>query len=550
MRAGEQEHGGSAETDEQRAFAQARGPAVGAFAQFAAATEIFQLAAAALRIADPVPHHPLQPRRIGDELFVAQQAGAAHGVADPAQVDVLFLQKAVVAERIVRRNLDAGQAPVQLHAQAFGEAAIVEVLALPLPVLAERIQQQAEHEQQQESGNVDPVGFDVGIQDEGQAHRRREQVRAQQAAAHAPAEVHRQPIGGVELPFERRNYRRQRRRRARIRQHRIGFGQGFGMALLVAIEGFHLPEHVPVMLRHRAFSGRRTGERTPTRLHGRQRGRRRVGEAARTTQVEDQIALVVGEQVRRHLIHAQAGHHVVQMELHHLRGAAGGFARMAVPQGQQQLAMRGDEHAELAVLPVARFAADADGFRRVAGGERQMPHLRLRQQTAETRQAFRRGEIAFVFFLRHRQRRHQFDAERQRFLRYELIAAFGQGRDQAQGQGGEIALQPLEKTPHRRAQAGFFFRQQIAMRGEADAKADARIVGVGQLGQGGTRGEVDGRSNAERRRCRPRYYRPILGECHEASGRNVAVVGVGRGLRASGRNAGGCRNACGYGASH
>ena len=132
-RSGDEQHGGPGQAGEQRAFAQPRRPTIITLALGTAAPEIFQLPAIAVFVADPVLHHPRQPGRVGARALVAQQAGATHRMPDPAQVHVLFLQEAVIAEGIVRRNLHAGQAPVQLHAQAFGQAAVVEVFALPLP---------------------------------------------------------------------------------------------------------------------------------------------------------------------------------------------------------------------------------------------------------------------------------------------------------------------------------------------------------------------------------------------------------------------------------
>ncbi len=58
-------------------------------------------------------------------------------MADPAEFDILFLQKAVIGEAHPVRGGHASDGPVSLYTQTLGEHAIVEVAAVPTAPVAE-----------------------------------------------------------------------------------------------------------------------------------------------------------------------------------------------------------------------------------------------------------------------------------------------------------------------------------------------------------------------------------------------------------------------------
>src|SRR4051794_26562113 len=96
-----------------------------------AALVVIPLAAAA-GTPDPLVDHARERVRIARRRRdLGLESGRAHCVPDPAELDVLLLQEVVVRELRIGGHRQTRAAPVRLHAQAFGERAIVEILAMP-----------------------------------------------------------------------------------------------------------------------------------------------------------------------------------------------------------------------------------------------------------------------------------------------------------------------------------------------------------------------------------------------------------------------------------
>ena len=138
--------------------------------------------------------------------------------------------------------------------------------------------------------------------------------------------------------------------------------------------------------------------------------------------------------------------------------------------------MRGGEHAELGVLAITRLAAQMDRGVVVARGHRQGAHAALGEQRMEARQRCGVGEVALVFLARHRQGDDEFDAQRQRFLGHQLVAAFGQRRDHAQWQLRVVRLQAAQEGAHLGPEEGLLLGDQVAMRRQPDAQPQPRTL--------------------------------------------------------------------------
>ena len=127
--------------------------------------------------ADPIGDHDVDPRlglRRGCQCGF--QSGSAHHVADPFQAGVLLLQEVVVRECRARTLAQPRPLPVGLDAQAFGERAVIQVLALPVAAAGHPGDRHAGEEHGEESVNHQILAGDVGVREECGAHQARKQI--------------------------------------------------------------------------------------------------------------------------------------------------------------------------------------------------------------------------------------------------------------------------------------------------------------------------------------------------------------------------------------
>ncbi len=151
-----------------------------------------------LAVADPF-HQRERQALTGDlPIGIAARPGDAHDVADPAQFGVLRLQEIVVRELGFAVAGDAGGRQIELHAQAFRQRAVVQVLAMPALALRQHLRARGQREKQQEPDHVDLLGAQVREQDEHEAHQEGEEMRDPQDAQGQLLVVDRQPVGHAE----------------------------------------------------------------------------------------------------------------------------------------------------------------------------------------------------------------------------------------------------------------------------------------------------------------------------------------------------------------
>ncbi len=348
-RRGEQQRHRAGKADSQADAAHCLGVAMAQLAFMASAPVVAPLAGRAA-IADPVLDHPDQARVAADRA--ATEVHAAHHVADPAQFHVLLLQEGVVGEAHPVHGRHAGDAPERLHAQAFGQHAVVEVAPVPFAPLADPGHRHAEGEQRQHRGQQRAVCQQFGIDHQQQAGDDRKHVHHQQAALHALAEVDRQPVGAREHRLDGARGRWNRHRRIVGQQPARGGGDLGYVLARIRVEFAQMVEQAAVALRHRALARRGAVAGEPARVQ------RAVdlafGPVARAGDVIDEVAVVVGQQVGRGVLAGQARHLAVQVVVHDLGGNAGGRRRAPVPKREQHLAVRGHVDPVLRVLAVAR----------------------------------------------------------------------------------------------------------------------------------------------------------------------------------------------------
>ncbi len=144
----------------------------------------------------------------------------------------------------------------------------------------------------------------------------------------------------------------------------------------------------------------------------------------------------------------------MQMETDDLRGAAQTIRLASIPQRQQHMAVTGNEDAGPGVLLVAGWAVTSDLFVAVARAQRQREQFGLLQLLFEHRPACGAFEIVAIQRHRQRQRRHHAQAEIEGNLCHQLVAAFGQRRQQGQRQVGVALLQLEEEVAYSPLQCG------------------------------------------------------------------------------------------------
>ena len=137
----------------------------------------------------------------------------------------------------------------------------------------------------------------------------------------------------------------------------------------------------------------------------------------------------------------------LELEAHDLRGAGDGVVAYAVPECQQQMALRCNVHSHFAVLGIAQFGVR--GGRTHGGCIGEHEDVRggyTRQQIAEFLCGL--GKVARVLLGRHRQRHDHFTPLSQRNLGDKPVSAFGQRRYHAQGRGRVVGAQVGEEPCH------------------------------------------------------------------------------------------------------
>ena len=132
------------------------------------------------------------------------KVGMAHDVADPAKVDVLFLQEIVVRELLVSGRGNTRASPERLHTKAFCQRAVVDILAVPLAPPRDQCERQTGRERRQEQPQ-DPLRLgQVLVDQQEDAHQGRHRIGHAHRQQHAAAEMHGQAIGALKQMLGRR----------------------------------------------------------------------------------------------------------------------------------------------------------------------------------------------------------------------------------------------------------------------------------------------------------------------------------------------------------
>ncbi len=186
-----------------------------------------------------------------------------------------------------------------------------------------------------------------------------------------------QPVGRAERLVDVPEAGRQRGRLLAAQQ-RVAFLVDRGRVVLrFAAELVGVLEHLAVPRGNLGGARILLVGREPERLERLEPGRRlAVGPVPRADDVIDEVALVLGQvELARGHARRVAGHDVVVMEPDRRRRAAQQVAVLAVPERQQHVAVRAQEHADLGVLARAARPAFRDGSRRRARQQRQFEDL-------------------------------------------------------------------------------------------------------------------------------------------------------------------------------
>ncbi len=213
----------------------------------------------------------------------------------------------------------------------------------------------------------------VGVGQVGDAGEHCAHVRRPQRERHPLLVVDGEPVGRAEHLVDVLQPGRQAGRRI-VREQRVAANVDVRrVPLCVGAELVAPVEHLDVPERHLAGARLLLVAGEPRRLERLQaHSRRTVRTVARTDDVVDEVALVLGQrQATGGGARRIARHHVVVVETDHLAGAAELVGVLAVPQRQQHVAMRAQEHAELRVLAIAIRAGFGNRGGRVARSDRQ-----------------------------------------------------------------------------------------------------------------------------------------------------------------------------------
>jgi hypothetical protein len=169
-----------------------------------------------------------------------------------------------------------------------------------------------------------------------------------------------------------------------------------------------------------------------------------------------------------------------RLKRHHLGGAADRYiVVIAIPQGEQHVAVVGDEDADRPIL-LRAVAAIAQLLDRLAVQRHDRRGDRLRKQRVELGRVSRlkaRLEIAPIFLERHRQRRDQMRALRHRNPGDQPVGAFGKCREHNDRRLRIVAEivppQPLDHRCDLALEPRHVLVAQIAMAGHTDDQRQA-----------------------------------------------------------------------------
>jgi hypothetical protein len=225
-------------------------------------------------------------------------------------------------------------------------------------------------------------------------------------------------------------------------------GDLVGVAGDIAIEFARPVEHAPMSRRHLTHAREFSVGRVPPGVQRRQAfGRLAVGPVTRADDVIDEIAFVVGQdQAVLRAGRRVARHDVVVVKPHHLAGAADLVRRLAIPECQQDVAVRTHEDAGLRILLRARAPWRGHGLECRARDQRQLEDIdRL---VAEAQELLARAggyEVGQVAVPRHRQYDRERDIEFDRDLGDEPVGAFREHRHDRHAAIRVAGAEPLEE---------------------------------------------------------------------------------------------------------
>ncbi len=426
---------------------------------------------------------------------------------------------------------DAGRRPIELHAQPFGQRPVVQVLAMPGPVVGDPADAIGDDHRRKRHQQQDPVGHEVRVRHVRQAGHQRAAVRHAQHGHHPLLEVNREPVRRAEHLVDVAQPRRQACRLLVVQQ-RIGTGSDLARVLVrVGTEFVGAREHLAMSQRHVACAGFSRVGRIPAGLERPQAGCRAAFRAvARAGDVVDEVAFVVRERQapgggRRRI----TGHHVVMVETHDLARPPELVRHLAVPEREQDVAVCAQEDAGLRILPCASGPLLADQCNRVARHQRQLVHLDGGgAQRVEMRDGFPRREVADVQVARHRQRHVQRQAQRDRLLGDDAVGTFGERRHDRDDAPGVRVAQAAQEAPHHAADRRNLRRQQVAVTGHGDDERHAIALsgtGRGAAGAGAAcRVECAGAGHASGRLADRRPGRIADRACRVSNCRGAASL--------------------------
>jgi hypothetical protein len=126
-----------------------------------------------------------------------------HDIPDPSEFGILRLQVVVVTEASHAVADDARRCPVELYAQSFRQAPVIEVLSLPGTFLGHVLNRGGNGEQKEKHGHQVRLRPEVGVQDEQEAHQECEDVRDAKYQQRSPLVPNCEPVGRPEQAIDR-----------------------------------------------------------------------------------------------------------------------------------------------------------------------------------------------------------------------------------------------------------------------------------------------------------------------------------------------------------
>ena len=168
----------------------------------------------------------------------------------------------------------------------------------------------------------------------------------------------------------------------------------------------------------------------------------------------EQVIFIVGQQIRGLLFQLESRHDRCEVIVDDTRRTTHLVIRLAIPQCQQNLAMIGDKHAQLRILPVSGGTGRIDALGRAALDQRQRDNMAPVSQLTEVFQAGLCGEVFLIFRNLHRQRHDQWNIEVGSHLGHQLVRTFRQWRNQLQLKARKLRSHAQKKSPNLLSQVG------------------------------------------------------------------------------------------------